>query len=160
MCIMFVYDVVCFSLCFFFSSRRRHTSCALVTGVQTCALPIWWREAQGEPQLVGSLISHAGLLDHLGSGQMRRLPEQGRLERAEDVGLERDPRSCGLVVLGAAHAGLIMWGRSCWAAHAGTVLPKRSSAVFSRASRKVGTLARHFVTASPWEERHLTGAKE
>src|SRR3546814_12554455 len=33
---------VCFSLFlfFFFSSRRRHTRCALVTGVQTCALPI------------------------------------------------------------------------------------------------------------------------
>src|SRR3546814_8934598 len=31
-----------FSFCFifFFSSRRRHTRCALVTGVQTCALPI------------------------------------------------------------------------------------------------------------------------
>src|SRR3546814_5775449 len=29
------------ALClFFFSSRRRHTRCALVTGVQTCALPI------------------------------------------------------------------------------------------------------------------------
>src|SRR3546814_8382814 len=28
-------------MCFFFSSRRRHTRCALVTGVQTCALPIW-----------------------------------------------------------------------------------------------------------------------
>src|SRR3546814_14416364 len=26
--------------CFYFSSRRRHTRCALVTGVQTCALPI------------------------------------------------------------------------------------------------------------------------
>src|SRR3546814_15023210 len=26
--------------CFFFSSRRRHTSCALVNRVQTCALPI------------------------------------------------------------------------------------------------------------------------
>src|SRR3546814_6838394 len=26
--------------CVFFSSRRRHTRCALVTGVQTCALPI------------------------------------------------------------------------------------------------------------------------
>src|SRR3546814_18338221 len=26
---------------FFFSSRRRHTICALVTGVQTCALPIF-----------------------------------------------------------------------------------------------------------------------
>src|SRR3546814_1590393 len=30
-----------FSIIFFFSSRRRHTRCALVTGVQTCALPIW-----------------------------------------------------------------------------------------------------------------------
>src|SRR3546814_9209261 len=27
-------------VCFVFSSRRRHTSCVLVTGVQTCALPI------------------------------------------------------------------------------------------------------------------------
>src|SRR3546814_4368993 len=33
--------VVTGGLCvFFFSSRRRHTRCALVTGVQTCALPI------------------------------------------------------------------------------------------------------------------------
>src|SRR3546814_6270549 len=30
----------CFCI-FFFSSRRRHTRCALVTGVQTCALPIF-----------------------------------------------------------------------------------------------------------------------
>src|SRR3546814_11135943 len=28
---------------FFFASRRRHTRCALVTGVQTCALPIFLR---------------------------------------------------------------------------------------------------------------------
>src|SRR3546814_1739967 len=33
-----VVDWVCRN--FFFSSRRRHTRCALVTGVQTCALPI------------------------------------------------------------------------------------------------------------------------
>src|SRR3546814_7956173 len=32
-------SLVCYS-CFFFSSIRRHTRCALVTGVQTCALPI------------------------------------------------------------------------------------------------------------------------
>src|SRR3546814_2142551 len=31
---------IIFLLLFFFSSRRRHTRCALVTGVQTCALPI------------------------------------------------------------------------------------------------------------------------
>src|SRR3546814_2736272 len=39
---------------FFFSSRRRHTRCALVTGVQTCALPICGHrlreEAAGDDQ--------------------------------------------------------------------------------------------------------------
>src|SRR3546814_6568019 len=30
----------CVCIFFVFSSRRRHTRCALVTGVQTCALPI------------------------------------------------------------------------------------------------------------------------
>src|SRR3546814_8479454 len=33
--------MVCEIWWFFFSSRRRHTRCALVTGVQTCALPIF-----------------------------------------------------------------------------------------------------------------------
>src|SRR3546814_2477966 len=32
--------MLCRCRLFFFSSRRRHTRCALVTGVQTCALPI------------------------------------------------------------------------------------------------------------------------
>src|SRR3546814_6999498 len=36
----FVFYLYFFFLFFFFSSRRRHTRCALVTGVQTCALPI------------------------------------------------------------------------------------------------------------------------
>src|SRR3546814_16668512 len=35
---MLLYAYMC--CIFFFSSRRRHTRCALVTGVQTCALPI------------------------------------------------------------------------------------------------------------------------
>src|SRR3546814_16845943 len=50
-----------FGIVFFFSSRRRHTRCALVTGVQTCALPVWgelfmqqpagaWIAVQGEPR--------------------------------------------------------------------------------------------------------------
>src|SRR3546814_9964730 len=37
---MFLSCLVGFFFFFFFSSRRRHTRCALVTGVQTCALPI------------------------------------------------------------------------------------------------------------------------
>src|SRR3546814_11948436 len=41
MLLYYVYNMLlsCLFL-FFFSSRRRHTRCALVTGVQTCALPI------------------------------------------------------------------------------------------------------------------------
>src|SRR3546814_4893234 len=39
LCVLYMCVGVLF-LCFFFSSRRRHTRCALVTGVQTCALPI------------------------------------------------------------------------------------------------------------------------
>src|SRR3546814_9126196 len=35
-------------MCYFFSSRRRHTRCALVTGVQTCALPILTRSLATE----------------------------------------------------------------------------------------------------------------
>src|SRR3546814_1724928 len=40
-------SVMYFEICFFlfFSSRRRHTRCALVTGVQTCALPICGRRS-------------------------------------------------------------------------------------------------------------------
>src|SRR3546814_12279475 len=34
----------------FFSSSRRHTRCALVTGVQTCALPIYPAGARALPQ--------------------------------------------------------------------------------------------------------------
>src|SRR3546814_2848707 len=32
---------------FVFASRRRHTRCALVTGVQTCALPIFFEQSYG-----------------------------------------------------------------------------------------------------------------
>src|SRR3546814_11653749 len=44
----------CSSVFYFVSSRRRHTSCALVTGVQTCALPIYLFPG------IGSHSSHNG----------------------------------------------------------------------------------------------------
>src|SRR3546814_10327708 len=42
MCVcLIILLILCYDFCScFFSSRRRHTRCALVTGVQTCALPI------------------------------------------------------------------------------------------------------------------------
>src|SRR3546814_7526437 len=53
---------------FFFSSRRRHTRCALVTGVQTCALPIYplaqiRRQQKLLTPVVSSEIHHANLLN-------------------------------------------------------------------------------------------------
>src|SRR3546814_9227920 len=43
--------------CFFFSSRRRHTRCALVTGVQTCALPIWTRFQMSVGKIAAAAIT-------------------------------------------------------------------------------------------------------
>src|SRR3546814_3880759 len=45
---------------FFFSSRRRHTRCALVTGVQTCALPISVRRPQDHRPLSARRDGDAG----------------------------------------------------------------------------------------------------
>src|SRR3546814_13912389 len=50
----------------FFSSRRRHTRCALVTGVQTCALPIYPRlNLAGQP-------GRRAFLDHLLEAPLKR----------------------------------------------------------------------------------------
>src|SRR3546814_4443333 len=45
-----------FCFFFFFSSRRRHTRCALVTGVQTCALPILCSSAIARRRLGGRTL--------------------------------------------------------------------------------------------------------
>src|SRR3546814_3763225 len=64
---------------FFFSSRRRHTRCALVTGVQTCALPISRRLGEaGIEEAAGRRGDHAEgmrlvrLLDHPAMIRQRR----------------------------------------------------------------------------------------
>src|SRR3546814_1110939 len=49
-CVVGLATSSCVTCCVFvFSSRRRHTGCALVTGVQTCALPIWRGQHVGDP---------------------------------------------------------------------------------------------------------------
>src|SRR3546814_19561540 len=64
-------------LLFFFSSRRRHTRCALVTGVQTCALPIYALDPGGEvllswPELfLGRGVAASGKTTQLLSVQWR-----------------------------------------------------------------------------------------
>src|SRR3546814_21163452 len=67
---------------FFFSSRRRHTRCALVTGVQTCALPICNRlqRIQRAEQQCTDLISALLLLSRNerghGATDVARIAEQ------------------------------------------------------------------------------------
>src|SRR3546814_1340278 len=59
---------------FFFSIRRRHTSCALVTGVQTCALPISLDEV-GEIRFEKSQVGIAGGCP-LGRSEERRVGKE------------------------------------------------------------------------------------
>src|SRR3546814_3946582 len=74
MCLVFFF--------FFFSSRRRHTRCALVTGVQTCALPIW----RGAP--CGESFWHWALGADGGHGHAQPPFRSSRL-----IGAERQPTS-------------------------------------------------------------------
>src|SRR3546814_1281605 len=54
-------------LLFFFSSRRRHTRCALVTGVQRCALPIYSPAGKVPVLKDGSIVvwESLAILDYL-----------------------------------------------------------------------------------------------
>src|SRR3546814_9889198 len=67
----------------FFSSRRRHTRCALVTGVQTCALPILLRlqdaaRKTGHELLVEIIAANAGPVDdHTVARAIQRLYDLG-----------------------------------------------------------------------------------
>src|SRR3546814_8155199 len=60
---------------FFFSSRRRHTRCALVTGVQTCALPIYVT-----PYLREQIAERDLTLPHEVGRIYRIVPEDGKRE--------------------------------------------------------------------------------
>src|SRR3546814_7812995 len=76
----------CFSCCeylrFFFSSRRRHTSCALVTGVQTCALPIWWFWKNGSGRN-SWILNGQKAVDHLAVGMLRWTQLEGEWRSEE-----------------------------------------------------------------------------
>src|SRR3546814_3657160 len=69
------------SCVFFFSSRRRHTRCALVTGVQTCALPIFDFKAD-------KLDYDSEAETVVASGNVRMMSEGNRV-RADQVSWDR-----------------------------------------------------------------------
>src|SRR3546814_2151772 len=78
-------------LCFFFSSRRRHTRCALVTGVQTCALPICYAKccALHDRRKIGCLHSEVRrklflYAENNVAGTLNNLPQSTALCRVCD----------------------------------------------------------------------------
>src|SRR3546814_15971711 len=68
---------------FFFSSRRRHTRCALVTGVQTCALPIYQNTAPSRMNAAAMMVPGRSREDD-GSVDIGALPTGGAAP-AEDA---------------------------------------------------------------------------
>src|SRR3546814_14322651 len=71
--------------CFVLSSRRRHTRCALVTGVQTCALPICL-ETMVEEGLNPRVVEGMSVLDGVNAAR-RTLPRVVFHERCEEQGI-------------------------------------------------------------------------
>src|SRR3546814_2583782 len=96
---------------FFFSSRRRHTRCALVTGVQTCALPIC--RPDRVTQLVGAPVMHIGRPcgQYRSSNRKRDLRSTRLLQRCpeKDETLPRTPSQVAvrlrIVSIKAGHIG-------------------------------------------------------
>src|SRR3546814_6278013 len=76
----------------FFSSRWRHTRCALVTGVQTCALPIWCRllrehglrlKAAFDPTAVPRALSNIYLEEYDAERRQGRMRLMGETLKAQ-----------------------------------------------------------------------------
>src|SRR3546814_13320966 len=88
---------------FLFSSRRRHTRCALVTGVQTCALPI---SRSLETSRYGlALAEETGVREITGTGSLTKCSFDDRLSHAICVeeGVSMPPR---LVRVDLARGGI------------------------------------------------------
>src|SRR3546814_10970676 len=94
----------CFLLVyFFFSSRRRHTRCALVTGVQTCALPIFLERIDADAaigveetlaRLAVRLIDIGRLFDRIHDAVFVE-PRPGYLTQAGVLGPRSEERRVG-----------------------------------------------------------------
>src|SRR3546814_9689811 len=104
---------------FFVSSRRRHTRCALVTGVQTCALPISERLWVALPTLLA-----------VGFGMARiSINVQSTIHLATDIAMRGRVLSVyGMIVRGSPALGALAMGTAShwlglrWPVFAGMLL--------------------------------------
>src|SRR3546814_1362421 len=104
---------------FFFSSRRRHTRCALVTGVQTCALPILPYTDEMIENAARDAFGQATPDSDQASGVAERYGEEGTQIRAFDGVATRVTEMDALV------AYLQVLGRLTAAAYQDTAAPEQ-----------------------------------
>src|SRR3546814_9178379 len=102
---------MCLSV-FFFASRRRHTRCALVTGVQTCALPIFAVDAADGPLDHAGVAGHAVLVVHHVVARLEVVEEALGVALA-DSGLAVGPAPAGEIVLGDDRSEERRVGQEC-----------------------------------------------
>src|SRR3546814_1365457 len=111
--------MLCYFCYFFFSSRRRHTRCALVTGVQTCALPISF-------VYIGSIIAWALLSRddrHRQAALIAATSQQPRFDRNG---------------AGETHTAGVLSGNHVWSGPAG--VPPDSRDLFRRSEEHTSEL--------------------
>src|SRR3546814_8895536 len=108
----------CFnSFIFFFSSRRRHTICALVTGVQTCALPIFDPKLEWRVSLVKQAVTpgpHFNAKAARAKLMARSGSEDGKYEWGPGVAKENRAHGDDKMTCFTCH---LSWTTSCGGCH-------------------------------------------
>src|SRR3546814_10026614 len=112
----------------FFSSRIRHTRCALVTGVQTCALPIPSHKQKAIYSLTEKAIPLLPLFVVMGAWGRRHLPLTHYLSVRARLLEEGGPDMWNAFMdeLRAAHLGLLL-------EHEGPTVAERLQATYQAA---------------------------
>src|SRR3546814_20114957 len=111
---------------FFFASRRRHTRCALVTGVQTCALPISCHAPLDTPALI--FVGDREGLQLTGESRHHEILGLGRCAAKEPIVLELLEQGEHFAPLVAAKS-FCHQSTSCTAGSTRTVSPARQDSM-------------------------------
>src|SRR3546814_8286604 len=92
---MFVNRLSFMYVVFFFSSRRRHTRGALVTGVQTCALPILLATRGLRVALVTTHLPLRGIADAITVERLERVTRILHADLQQKFGIRSEERRVG-----------------------------------------------------------------
>src|SRR3546814_5452798 len=90
---------------FFFASRRRHTRCALLTGVQTCALPIYIMGVLRPTGRGQHQIAYAPFVDLSLDDALAAIADEIIIDRRRAVAMPAQDRRRRIAARAAGHRG-------------------------------------------------------